>query len=86
MALLTVRAKFQCTSVRKYQAHIENPETHQWEPGFGYEYEFMAVTSGSEENKQFFASTPTGSLKMSAVRADLFVPGQNYYLDFTPAS
>lgn len=86
---IQVRAKFQCQSVRKYRMSVQNPETHRWELGFVFEYEFMAVTgaaSDSEENKKFFASTPTGSLKMSAVREDLFEPGKEYYLDFTPAS
>lgn len=73
-----VSAKFTCTSVKKYRGWSGTPE-------FLYEYEFQAVTGNSEENKSFFASTPTGSLKMSAVRDDLFDPGQDYYLDFTPA-
>jgi hypothetical protein len=80
---MKVRAKFKCTSVKKYQST-------RWEDGkavngFLWEYEFFPVTGTSEENKGFFASTPSGSLKMSAVGDDLFVPGSEYYLDFTPA-
>lgn len=79
---MNVRAKFKCSSVRKYES------TH-WEKskpvnGFLYEYEFYPVTGTSDENNRFFASTPSGSLKMSAVSDDLFVPGKEYYLDFTP--
>lgn len=73
---MMVRAKFTCTSVRKYKGWNGTPP-------FLYEYEFQAVTGSSEENKSFFASTPSGSLKMGAVRDDLFAPGQDYYLDFT---
>ncbi len=80
---MDVRAKFKCTSVRKY-------ESTRWEDnkpisGFLYEYEFYPVTGSSEENMRFFASTPSGSLKMSAVSNDLFVPGKEYYLDFSLA-
>lgn len=75
---MPVRAKFTCTSVRKYRGWGGTPP-------FLYEYEFQAVTGTSEENKSFFASTPSGNLKMAAVREDLFEPGQDYYLDFAQA-
>ena len=67
------RAKFACLAVTK----------RKYYGGFLFEYEFMAVTDGSEENKSFFASTPSGSLKLGAVRNDVFIPGESYYLDFT---
>ena len=80
---MLVRAKFNCTSVKKYASTTwENKQPKQ---GFLYEYEFYPVTDGKGENAKFFASTPSGSLKMSAVRDDLFVPGKSYYLDFTEA-
>lgn len=82
-----IRAKFQCLSVRKYKSNVWDTEGKNYTEGFTYEYEFQAVTgSGSDENKLFFASTPSGNLKMGAVREDLFEPGKTYYLDFTPAS
>jgi hypothetical protein len=44
------------------------------------------VTSGSEENKEFFKWTPSGKLEMGIVNPDVeFVPGKEYYLDFTEA-
>jgi hypothetical protein len=46
------------------------------------------VSSGSEENKQFFALTPTGILELGTVNADAakqFELGKSYYIDFTPA-
>lgn len=73
-----VRCKFKCTSSRKYQGWNGDGK-------FFYEYEMNAVSSGSDENKEFFASTPSGSLKVSAVASDLFEPGQEYYLDITKA-
>lgn len=73
----TVVAKFECTSRRQYRGWAGHD--------FFYEYEFMAVTGGSPENDSFFASTPSGNVKVAAVRDDLFVPGKQYYLTFTKA-
>lgn len=73
-----VRCKLVCHSVKKQLNWNGNTP-------FLYEYEMGVVYGDSEENKQFFASTPTGSLKIGSVRDDLFVPGMEYYLDFTPA-
>ncbi len=83
---MKVRAKFTCISVKKYKSTVWNG--NQASEGFLYAYEFYPVTGGSkasDENKSFFASTPSGELKMSAVRDDLFEPGKEYYLDFLPA-
>jgi len=72
-----VRSKWQCQSVTK---------TKGWNgPEFMYGATFQVVTSGSEENKQFFASTPSGQLTIGVVSADYFVPGKFYYLDFQEA-
>ncbi len=84
-----VRAKFICTVVSKRRAvgWWDPKGTHHAGESFLYEYEFMAVTGdGAEENKDFFASTPSGEIKLRAVRDDLFEPGQEYYLDFAAAS
>ena len=60
-------------------------EGGQYIQGMSYDYEFYPVTSGSEENKKFYASTPTGSLKITTSRIDQFVPGKEYYLDIISA-
>ena len=75
---MTVVAKFTC---------IAKTQRKGWSgtPPYLYEYEFQAVTSGSEENKSFFGSTPGGNLKLQAVREDLFDPGKDYYLTFNVA-
>lgn len=47
-----------------------------------------AVIDGSEENKQFFQFTPSGSLSLGTVNphaAAYFEEGAEYYLDFTRA-
>jgi hypothetical protein len=48
----------------------------------------FAVHSGDPEDNQFASATPASKLSMTitaeAARG-FFVPGQSYYLDFTPA-
>ena len=70
-----VRTKFICTSVTKYKSGWGDYPIH-------YTFKFNVVSSGSDENKQFFASTPSGSVELVALKADLFEIGQEYYLDF----
>ncbi len=76
--MATVRCKFTCVS---------KTEKRHWDPGKGflYDYEFVAVTGGSEENKAFFEATPSGALKVQSAKHDFFVVGGNYYLDIIPA-
>jgi hypothetical protein len=80
---MTTRCKVLCITVLKRHAG-------GWYVSQGveflYEAEFIAVTGASEENKKFFASTPTLNLKVSAINGDLFQPGKEYYLDFLPAA
>ena len=82
---MNVRAKFSCTSVTKQMGGKYNPEG-KYESGVVYDYKFSAVTGGTtDENKSFFASTPSGQISLSAVRDDLFEIGKEYYLDFSLA-
>jgi hypothetical protein len=78
---MIVRCKFECVSVNKQK----NWNTGAADKPFLYAYRMQVVTSGSDENKQFFASTPSGSIEVGAVREDVFEPGKKYYVDFTPA-
>lgn len=73
-----VRCKFECVSVTKYKGWggVE----------FMYSYKMQPVSSGSPENKQFYASTPNGTFEIGAVRDDLFEAGKEYYFDITPAA
>lgn len=69
------RAKFKCNSVTKQEG---------WGGAkFVYNAKFFVVTGNSDENKQFFASTPTGTIEIGTVREDFFEPGEEYYVDFT---
>lgn len=72
---MTVRAKFRCTQV----AHNEGGSTN---------VRLSAVTSGSEENKSFFKSTPYANAELNVLSeeaAATFEPGVEYYVDFTRA-
>lgn len=73
-----VRAKFTCTSVTKRKG---------WNGvEFVYDAEFNVVyDDGVAEHKEFFAATPAGKITLSTLKADHFVVGQHYYVDFTPA-
>ena len=55
--------------------------------GFTYDYEFAAVYGNGEaceENKKFWKWTPNGKLTFGCTAAkDMFVPGEEYYLDLT---
>lgn len=70
-----VRAKFRC---------IQIVETE----GGNKTVKLTAVSSGSEENKQFFKWTPAASIDLSTLNpaaAEQFKPGCEFYVDFTPA-
>jgi len=72
---MIVRAKFVCQNVHEYVYG-------------GTEVVLYPVTDGSEEDKSFWAATPSGEIKLvvkneAAVRH--FAPGRKYYVDFTPA-
>lgn len=73
---MNIRAKITCSSIVKTS---------------GQEIvSFCAVTSGdSEENKTYSKYTPNLGLNMTITNDNVlgaFVPGENYYLHFTPAS
>lgn len=72
--MMKVRAKFYVYSVE----HIT---------GGGVKVVLQPVTSGSEENKEFWKYTPSGKLEMfmnaGVPAAEQFQPEQQYYLDFT---
>lgn len=73
------RAKFLCYSVTK---------SKHWDGTRRYLYtaSLNPVTSGSDENKSFFTSTPTGSITLGSFSEDLFEPGKEYFVDFTEAT
>ena len=85
---MAVRAKFQLWNKSSSEQEVYDSIEGKTVKQNVYTLQFGAVTGGSEENKQFFASTPTGQLQMSVVReevANQFTPGKEYYLDIFAA-
>ena len=78
---MTVKAKFKIASVNKSAGwQAEHP--------FVYEVTAYPVTGGSDENKSYYASTPSGQLKIGGLSesvASNFVPGKDYYLTIEAA-
>lgn len=70
---MTTRAKFKCTMNEKGQIAL----TTVYDP------------NPESENGRFFAATPSGSISLGVVNesaAELFEPGKEYYVDFSPAT
>lgn len=80
-----VRSKWQCASMHKYESNVWDAEHKNVQTGILYIYEFYPVTSSSPENDQFFASTPYGSIRIGAVRDNLYQVGKYYYFDSAKA-
>jgi hypothetical protein len=74
---MATTAKFTCNKVGK-------------QVGWGgakyvYSSELSVVYGDNEENKKFFASTPSGSITLGTIRDDLFEVGKVYYVTFEEA-
>jgi len=71
-------AKFQCTSVTK---------TKHWDGTgrFLYTASLNPVMTGSDENKSFFAATPTGKIELGQFSSEQFEAGKEYYVEFKEA-
>jgi len=70
--MINTTAKFKCQSVTQ----TENGTSVILEP----------VTQGSLENESFFRWTPWGKIEMGTINPDVeFIPGKEYYVDFTEA-
>ncbi len=70
---MSVRAKFTVTTKS---------------PGSPCSITMMPVVDGSQENKAFFAATPSGKIELSILNdlaASQLLVGEEYYVDFIPA-
>lgn len=73
-----VRAKFRCDTVT--ETRFAN--------GAQTDVNLVPVTSGAPENAIFGKYTPSGQIRMTINNPDAaaqFIPGQEYYVDFTKA-
>lgn len=78
---MSVRAKF----------FVQQIVTHKaWNsPGLMGTVRLHPVTSGSDENKLFYEATPSGQIELGTINQEAlkqFVIGDEFYVDFTPAS
>jgi hypothetical protein len=75
---MTVRCKFKCVAAGQRE-------------GWGtakvlYHATLQPVTSGSEENKEFFEATPSGKFEVDTVKTQPFEVGKEYFIDVSPVS
>lgn len=83
-----VRCKVTCGPITTADCSLYNDETKQNEIKKVKSLTFLPVYSGSEENKAFFAATPTLTFSFGTVNeaaAAMFQQGKEYYVDLTPA-
>lgn len=79
---MTIRAKFKVDSITR---------SKHWDPSKGREVhtiKLSPVSTGSDENKTFYAATPGGSIDLQTINEEAgkqFELGREYYIDFTPA-
>lgn len=80
--MATVRAKFKVTRIERSEF------------GGGKEVQTIVLlpvyggNGASEENRKFYAATPSGEIKLGTVNAEAaacFDLGKEFYVDFTPA-
>lgn len=78
---MMTRCKFRCDEETK----VVNWASNKTEHPFLYSYKMNVVMGGSEENKKFWASSPSGSFSVSCIHAGIFEPGKEYYFDISEA-
>jgi hypothetical protein len=62
--------------------------TEKTENTAGFKVILEPVTCGSKENEEFFKWTPYGKIDIGTINpeaAKQFIPGEEYYIDFSPA-
>lgn len=77
---MSVRAKFKVHSITEREGWGEHKLLR--------DVKLTPVVGGSEENKQFYAASPSGEIVLGCANADAaaqFEVGQEFYVDFTPA-
>lgn len=78
---MTIRCKMVCREKTEKRGYVSGKTSN--EPLYGYK--FYPVSDGSEENKQFYASTPSGHLEFDCVTSGLCEVGKSYYIDIVLA-
>ncbi len=82
----TVRAKFTVSSITRTLGSVY--QDGKYVPREVQTIKLWPVSGTSDENKKFFASTPTGEITLGTVNleaAQQFELNKSYYIDFTLA-
>lgn len=80
-----VRCKFHCHSITETLQSVYDQESQSYKTKKVFTPKFQVVTTGNEDDKRFFAATPSGSLEFGTVNIPAFEVGKKYYLDITEA-
>lgn len=78
---MSVRAKF-------YVSEVKQSLYHSQQSGTITTIKLMPVVSGSDENKEFYRWSPSGSIDLGTVNpavVEQFHIGDEFYIDFTRA-
>jgi hypothetical protein len=79
---MTVRAKFRVNNVQPYTDQTGKPN------GWRVELSPVYDSNPDSENAKFYSATPWGQITlgtMNPAAADKFLPGTEFYVDFTKA-
>ena len=80
-----VRAKFSVNAITNRQGSKYNETTKLYDPCVVSTIELWPVCGGSEENKKFFASTPSGKIELGCCNQEavkMFELSKEYFIDF----
>lgn len=76
---MSVVCKFVCQSITRQLGYVYKDGKSEMKEVNNVR--FSVVTSGSDENKEFFAATPSGSIEFSYVHPVGFELGKEYYVE-----
>lgn len=83
-----IRAKMCLNRIERQVSSKYNSDTQKYESCEGWTLKFNVVTGdGAPDNKEFFNSSPSGSIELFCVNPEAnkqMELGKNYFIDFVP--
>lgn len=91
---MSTRAKFKCDRIIRHEggSYKDVQGENKWVPHEEHTIEMSPVYHNNDpehENTKFWEATPSGSFSLGCVNPEavkMFKPGQEYYIDITPAT
>lgn len=80
---MKTRCKFKCDEITEIVS--KNWDGEKYIPFRYFGAKFSAVIGDNEENKKFFASSPSGHFEIMCI-TQRFEPGKEYYIDIEEAN